>query len=158
MTAHQSSRHLGPPLPPLLFLGCLAGGVLLNIFWPIAFIVPSRRVSLALFFIFFALAVSLGGWALAQMHRAATPHHPRATPTALVRSGPFRFTRNPLYLALLLVLFAFAVLVNSVWLVIAVPVLFILLNTIAIPREETTLATLFGDEYAEYRRRVRRWL
>jgi protein-S-isoprenylcysteine O-methyltransferase Ste14 len=158
LTVHQSSRHLGLPLPPLLFLGCLAGGVLLNIFWPIEFIVPSFRISLGLFFLFFALAVGLSGSALSQMHRAATPHHPRATPRALVRTGPFRFTRNPLYLALLLVLSAFAVLANSVWLVIAVPVLFILFNTIAIPREEATLAALFGDEYAEYRRTVRRWL
>lgn len=155
---HHSATGLGLPLPPLLFLGCLAAGVLLHVFWPIDFIVPSRGVSLALFFLFFAWAVGLAGWALAQMHRAATPHHPRATPTTLVRSGPFRFTRNPLYLALLLLLSAFAVLVNSVWLVIAVPVLFLLLNTIAIPREEAILGSLFGDEYAEYRRRVRRWL
>jgi len=150
--------HLGFPLPPLLFLACLFIGVLLHIFLPLPFIVPSFRISAGLALFLFALAVALAASALVHMRRAGTPHHPRATPQALVRSGPFRRTRNPLYLALLLVLSAFALLLNSVWLVLAVPVLFTLLSTLVIPREEATLTRLFGDEYAEYRRRVRRWL
>ncbi len=92
------------------------------------------------------------------MHRAGTTHHPTGTPSALVSSGPFRLTRNPLYLSLLLMLAGFAALLNSVWLILAVPVLFLLLNVFIVPREEAILNQLFAGQYSAYCRRVRRWL
>lgn len=156
-TSPSDAPQLGFPLPPLLFLSCLFAGGLLQFFRPLPF-VPGLEASLCFALPLFAAAVLLGVSGLKTMKRAGTPHHPAATPRALVTSGPFRHSRNPLYLALLLVLTGFAFLLDSVWLVISVPLLLLLLNTLVVPREEATLAALFGAEYDGYRHRVRRWL
>lgn len=152
----HASAH-GVPLPPVLFLSCLIGGGLLHLLWPRHFIFPSFWASFWSGLTLFAGATILGASTLSFMRRAGTPHHPRATPRVLVRDGPFRRTRNPLYLALVIILTGFGFLLNSLWLVLAVPVLVTLLTVFVIRREEVTLEALFGSQYIEYRRQVRRW-
>jgi protein-S-isoprenylcysteine O-methyltransferase Ste14 len=78
--------------------------------------------------------------------------------TALVAAGPFRFSRNPLYVALTLVYVALALLTNALWvLVLIVPVLFVTHYGV-VRREERYLEAKFGDAYRAYRSRVRRYL
>lgn len=146
------------PLPPMLFLSCLVAGGLAQLLWPLDFVLTSFGARLESSLFLFISAVSLVVSALTLMRRAGTTYDPVGTPTVLVTAGPFRYSRNPLYLALLLTLAAFAALLNSVWLILAMPVLFLLLNTLVIPREEATLNQLFGAAYAGYCGRVRRWL
>ena len=78
--------------------------------------------------------------------------------TALVASGPFRVTRNPLYLALTLVYVGAALIVDRVWPLALLPVVIGVLQWAVIRREEAHLSGRFGDAYAAYRRRVPRWL
>ena len=100
----------------------------------------------------------LVAWALGLFRRRGTTFEPFGRPAALVTDGPYRFSRNPMYLALLLVLLGCAVLAGSA-LTFTAPVGFLLaMNATQIPREEAALEAAFGPAYLAYRRRVRRWL
>ena len=90
-----------------------------------------------------------------RMRTTVLPHH--AT-TALVTSGPFRFTRNPLYLALGLVLTGLALAVNSMAMAVMIAPWALVMRYGVIAREEHYLEGKFGEEYRAYCRRVRRWL
>ena len=104
------------------------------------------------------IAVAVGG--VMSFRRAKTTVNPLKpeTSSALVSIGVYSFTRNPMYLGMVLVLFAWAVFLSSIWSLIG-PVLFALFITrFQIIPEERALDALFGAPYAEYRKRVRRWL
>ena len=109
--------------------------------------------------LFLALVgLGLGAWALRTFHRSGTTHDPFGTPSALVKDGPYRFSRNPMYVGLALVLFGAAVYAGSLVMFLA-PVAFILVsNRLAIAREEKLLDGIFGRDYQDFKRRVRRWL
>jgi protein-S-isoprenylcysteine O-methyltransferase Ste14 len=85
------------------------------------------------------------------------PTKPGAT-SSLVTGGVFRFSRNPMYLSLLLYLLAWAVFLSNGLALILVPVFVIYMNRFQIEPEERALSSLFGPEYASYQARVRRWL
>ncbi len=104
------------------------------------------------------LVVGVAG--MVSFWRAKTTINP-TTPTAtsaLVTSGVFRFTRNPMYLSLLLYLLAWAVYLSSLLALLFVPVFVLYINQFQIKPEERALSSLFGQDYAAYRERVRRWL
>jgi protein-S-isoprenylcysteine O-methyltransferase Ste14 len=105
-----------------------------------------------------AIAVALGAWAIAEMKRHGTTIHPGETPTRLVTSGPFRFTRNPLYLTHLFFIAGVALAMNSLWFLAGVVVQALLLDRLIIVREESVIRERFGDEYGQYVRAVRRWI
>ena len=116
------------------------------------------RVAVALVLVSVGLVVGLAG--MVSFWRAKTtinPTKPAAT-SSLVTGGVFRFTRNPMYLSLLLYLLAWAVYLSNVSAVLFVPVLVLYLNQFQIKPEERALSSLFGPEYAAYKARVRRWL
>ena len=92
------------------------------------------------------------------MKRLKTPIQPGQIPARLVTTGPFRFTRNPLYVALLLVLTALAIMENSLWLAFGTGALWLLLDRLVVVREEVQIRQTFGSEYSAYAARVRRWL
>jgi len=77
---------------------------------------------------------------------------------ALVTGGPYRFSRNPIYLGFVLILAGFPLFSGTVWGAILVPVLILNLNNLVIQHEEAYLEKKFGEAYAGYRSRVRRWL
>ncbi len=104
------------------------------------------------------LGVALPGAALFRFNRAGTPHDPYAHPEALVVAGPYRFTRNPMYLGVTLVLLGLAVWFGT-WPYFLAPPLFMLTIRLAfIPREERRLEATFGQAYLDYKARVRRWI
>jgi protein-S-isoprenylcysteine O-methyltransferase Ste14 len=78
--------------------------------------------------------------------------------TKFITEGPFRFTRNPLYLSLLLVMGSICVFVNSAWHFIALVLLFLIFNFGVVAREEQYLENSFGEEYIQYKNRIRRWV
>lgn len=92
------------------------------------------------------------------LRRSGTPVHPDRPTTAIVKDGPFRFTRNPLYLSLMLLYGGLSVLFNSLWPLILLPLLFAAFHFGMVLREERYLERKFGEEYLGYRSRVRRWL
>ena len=96
-----------------------------------------------------------GVLAFRRHHTTVLPFH-RAR--SLVRSGPYRFTRNPMYLGMVLVNVGGALALNAVWPILLLPVAIAFLVVTVIRKEEAHLAQAFPDEYAAYRARVRRWL
>ena len=87
-----------------------------------------------------------------------TPFDPSKPAIVIVQDGPFRISRNPMYLSLLILLLGIAVLTGSLWMFLAVPLLFFILDIGAVKPEEKYLEQKFGEEYHAYRSAVRRWL
>jgi len=92
------------------------------------------------------------------MHRAGTNVRPDRPATALVTGGPFRFSRNPLYLSLITLYVGITLLFDALWpLILLVPVL-AFVHWGIVKREEHYLELKFGDAYRDYKTRVRRWI
>lgn len=103
------------------------------------------------------LAFAIGGLALREMRRARTTFHPGRSATALVQSGVFSRTRNPMYLSLALVILGLAIGTANPWMAVMAPLFMIYLQERVVRREEAYLGARFGEAYAAYRKRVRRW-
>jgi protein-S-isoprenylcysteine O-methyltransferase Ste14 len=140
--------------PPLILAVVLAVAWLLDRLVPVQIGPPLGRAGLVVM----ALGVALAGCALALMLRTRTDPRPDRPDQALVRSGPFRVTRNPIYLGLLVFAVGLALRWASLWGWLAVAAAFVLLDRLVVAREERYLRARFGDDYAEYAARVRRWL
>ena len=132
--------------------------MLMQSLWPAEIADYSFVTGMAIGSVALLLAGTLAGWGIWEMKRLSTSIEPGKTPARLVTSGPFRFSRNPLYLALLLILTGIAVMSNSMWLAFGVGVLRLLLDRLVVAREETMIKRTFGVEYSVYIARVRRWL
>jgi protein-S-isoprenylcysteine O-methyltransferase Ste14 len=99
------------------------------------------------------------GWRSVRLfRRSGQSENPWKPTTEIVDRGPFRFTRNPMYLQMLLVCVGFAVILSNGWILLLTPVAGWLLQRLAILPEEAYLERKFGDTYLAYKRRVRRWL
>jgi protein-S-isoprenylcysteine O-methyltransferase Ste14 len=143
-------------LPPLIYLVPLALGLLLHAIRPIA-LVPralSRVVGPALI----AMALMVGASAFATLRQAGTPTDPREATTTIVVAGPYRVTRNPIYLAFALLYAGITVLVNTLWAALLLPCVLVIMRRGVIDREERYLQRRFGDDYLRYKARVRRWI
>jgi protein-S-isoprenylcysteine O-methyltransferase Ste14 len=145
-------------LPPLIFLASLALAALLEATLPFA-LLPLPRVfgyGLGALLVLAGLILLLLG---ARRFNAAGTNIPPTLPaTALVVTGPYRWSRNPLYLAMIVMYVGLGIAALSLWaLLLAVP-LILLLNYGVIIREEAYLERKFGAEYRAYRARVRRWI
>ncbi len=110
----------------------------------------------ALGLLFAALTLLIGAFVV--FRRARTPVEPWKQTRAIVADGPYAFSRNPIYLAFLLIQLAYAVARPNVWGALLLPLSVAALHWAVIVREERYLEQLFGDEYRTYRARVRRWL
>jgi len=111
--------------------------------------VGMRGGRLLLGWILAGAGVALAASAIALFRRASTSPVPNQPTTALVAQGPYRFTRNPMYVALL---------ANSWWPLVVLPVVLMVIRWRVIAREEAYLERKFGDAYRAYTTRVRRWL
>lgn len=142
--------------PPVYFLGALGLQFLARTDLPlVTWSLPySRPASTALG----ALALVWIGWAFTRFRASETPVDPFAQPVALIREGPYRFSRNPLYLGLTLLLVAHAVRTQALGPFLVVPLFVLVVQRRFVVPEERRLADAFGAEYEAYRRSVRRWL
>lgn len=106
------------------------------------------------------LCVGVAGfaWMVVTMTRARTPIHNAKTPTKLVETGPFRFTRNPMYLFGSTGYAGVALLMVLPWSLALLPVVLAVLHHGVVLREESYLARKFGEAYAAYKARVPRWI
>ena len=84
--------------------------------------------------------------------------HPRSISTQIFKDGPFKFSRNPIYLAMVILLIGFGLTFNSFWFLYAGLTIFIMLHYGVIIPEENYLEKEFGKDYLEYKKSVRRWL
>jgi protein-S-isoprenylcysteine O-methyltransferase Ste14 len=104
------------------------------------------------------VAVLLSGSAVFLFRRAGTTPNPTRPTTTLVVRGPYRFTRNPMYVGFALLYMGVTLLVNSAWPFVFFPVMITLLDRLVIVREEAYLEAKFGDAYRSYKAQVRRWI
>jgi protein-S-isoprenylcysteine O-methyltransferase Ste14 len=102
--------------------------------------------------------VAVGGAALLRFRAHGTTHDPHGLPSALVTTGPYRLSRNPMYLGLLLGLLGVGVLRGTVPFLAVPPLLFLVLRARYVPYEEARMARRFGDAYLDWKSRTRRWL
>ncbi|MGQ0536975.1 MAG: methyltransferase family protein [Methanobacteriota archaeon] len=142
--------------PPLFFLVPLVVLSLVDLVWPTTVLSGPARWLVGGGLV--AAWLGLQGWAYLVMRRAGTTPLPARPTTAIVERGPYRFTRNPMYVGFALGTVGFAVLADSAWALLAVPVGILGVTYGAIRREERYLERKFGAPYIEYRRRVRRWI
>jgi protein-S-isoprenylcysteine O-methyltransferase Ste14 len=145
------------PQPPLIFFACLLAGWGLGLLRPLETGLPPafRYLACGLLWLW---SGALGIWGLLTFRRLGTTHEPNGVPTALIETGPFLYSRNPLYVALCALLAGFGLLLDSVWPLALTPVLVVLLDRLVIAKEEQRLRAQFGDAYLSYQQRVGRWL
>ena len=145
--------------PPLLFLGALALGCLLSLVIPVGPRLASPNGSaVAVGLTFVALGFALAAFSARAFHRAGTEIVPGRPANALVTTGPYKITRNPIYIGLVLVYFGLALVMTSIWvLLLLIPVLMILQQGVVLP-EEAYLKRHFGAAYRKYQAHVPRWL
>ncbi len=142
--------------PPLIFLGYLVGGLILH--WANPFSLPQGWALRAVAAVALVGGVLLALTALAQIKKAHTTPDLSQPSTALVRTGPYRFTRNPIYLGFLLIYLGFTLLAGTLWGILLSPFLIWTVTHTVIHAEEAYLESKFGDEYRAYAARVRQWL
>jgi protein-S-isoprenylcysteine O-methyltransferase Ste14 len=154
MSKQDTAGVIAPP--PLIYLAGLIIGLGLGYLGPTPFLPRSLAYGLG------AVLILVGAWimipARRMMLRAGTPIRPTIPTTALVTTGPFRFTRNPLYLGTTLFYLGIAVAARSLWALVLLLVVFAVMQRGVIDREEHYLERKFGADYVRYKERVRRWI
>ncbi len=144
------------PIPPVFFLLALLLQWGLHVFFPVVRLVPEAWAAVGLVPIVFGVGVVL--FAARQFAKANTAIKPFDLPSALVTSGVFRVSRNPIYVAMVVILVGGALAWGTVTPFLVPPVLAWLLSRRFIVMEEARLSETFGASYEQYKGRVRRWL
>ncbi|EEA03518.1 Isoprenylcysteine carboxyl methyltransferase [Burkholderia sp. H160] len=142
--------------PPFVYLGAIVLGVLLHFASPVRLVPHSVSGPLGGSAVLAAVVLFL--WAVRTLRAAGTPVPGNRPTTTIVRKGPFRYSRNPIYLAFSLLQFGLALWVNSLWLLVTLMPAVALMSFVVIPREEHYLESRFPSEYLPYKASVRRWL
>lgn len=142
--------------PPLFYVAAIGTGALLRRSMPltIGWDVPRMIAAWA----FIGLFAALMAWSFVWFARHRTTIIPNQPANALVRRGPFRFTRNPLYLAMALLAIGAGLWLNTWWVLILLVPAIALVDRLVIAREEAYLRRRFGAEYDAFTAQVRRWL
>jgi protein-S-isoprenylcysteine O-methyltransferase Ste14 len=143
--------------PPVAWIVALIAGVAADWLYPLRFVpasVPGAWVGGAIFALAFALAI----WAIVTIRKAGTQVETYKPTTTIVANGPYRFTRNPIYLGMVLGLIGLAIAFDSLWILVTLVLFYLVIRYGVVAREETYLERKFGDVYLGYRSRVRRWL
>jgi protein-S-isoprenylcysteine O-methyltransferase Ste14 len=155
----ESDMNTRPPIaipPPILVVVLMVIAGLLAVFFPLpAIAIPFHGFVGTLLV---AIGIGIGAAGFATFKQFGTPVRPGAEPAQLVMTGPFQFTRNPMYLGLLIVLIAAFFVSQSPYFLVPPVLFFLVIDFRMIPFEERLLADRFGEEYEAYRKRVRRWI
>ena len=105
-----------------------------------------------------ALGMGLLAWAMLTFRRARTAILPSNPASTIVTNGPYRISRNPMYVGLTLVYIGLSLLTRMAWPLVLLPIVLAALYVFVIRREERYLRAAFGEEYRMYQQRVRRWI
>jgi protein-S-isoprenylcysteine O-methyltransferase Ste14 len=151
------SDHAPVRVPaPFIYAGFILVALLLHKLLPLPAPVPGIMRGLGSAAVVGGLV--LGVFAVVRMRRAHTPVSPHQPTTRLVTDGPFRFTRNPIYLGFLLIYLGFTFLAGTLWGIVLAPLAPVSVNYLVIGAEESYLHAKFADQYAKYKSRVRKWI
>ncbi|MFN3716328.1 MAG: methyltransferase family protein [Thiobacillus sp.] len=144
-------------LPPAPYAAALFGGWWLDRRWqPLPW--DDGVVSGLLGWVWLGVGLALFGWTLWTFHRHRTTVNPYAAASVLCTDGPFRYTRNPIYLGDWFILVGVALILNTVWPLLFAPLVWAMLRYGVIRHEEAHLEAKFGETYRVYKAKVRRWV
>lgn len=141
--------------PPIVFLAAILLGIALNRAWPFRFVPAGIQ--------FLGLVAALGSvllfvLSLREFRAAGTSVRGTERTTAIVRTGPYRFSRNPIYVSFTLLVLGLSIWWNDFWLLVTLVPAVGVIAAVVIPKEEWFLEHNFHDQYASYKAAVRRWL
>jgi protein-S-isoprenylcysteine O-methyltransferase Ste14 len=156
----SSKGQLSIPLPvPWVYVLVYLAGI------PLERLVPLRspiqladRTTLAAGLATFALGAAIAAWGWITFHRAGTTRVPGESSSELVTWGPYRFTRNPMYLGLAIAYVGEALIQRQLWPFLLLSLVIAYVNWIVIPVEQAKLTEVFGERYVRYQGEVRRWI
>lgn len=143
--------------PPLLYLGALLVLVALRWAWPVP-ILASASLALGVGAALGVAALALGFWAVLTMRSAGTNVDPHRESTTIVTAGPFRYTRNPIYVGFDLLFVGITLALNDGWGLVLLAPLLVVMHVGVIRREERYLERKFGGDYLRYKNDVARYV
>jgi protein-S-isoprenylcysteine O-methyltransferase Ste14 len=142
--------------PPLVYAGYLVGALVLN--WGVPFPLRSFPVASSIGMSLVVAGFALGAFAMSRMLQAHTSPDPHRPTTTLITDGPYRLSRNPIYLGFMAIYLGFTVFAGTLWGVLLSPFLIWTITRAVIRPEEAYLRIRFDSVYLQYQSRVRRWL
>jgi protein-S-isoprenylcysteine O-methyltransferase Ste14 len=155
MADEQDNPGIRVP-PPLLYLLALLLGLLLDRRAQVPFL--PRGVARVLGWPLVGGGMALAAWFIRTMRGADTTIRTDKPVSSLVQNGPFRYSRNPGYVALTMIYAGIAVRRNTLWAILFLPLVLYVIQREVIEREERYLERTFGEEYVKYKAQVRRWI
>jgi protein-S-isoprenylcysteine O-methyltransferase Ste14 len=155
--ADQLDRANAVVRPPIALLAAFLASLLVDWLYPLK-LLPASVPTLLLGGFIFIDGLALAVWAITTIRRAGTRVETTQPTTTIVADGPYRFSRNPIYLAMGLGLVGLAIGFNTVWILVALAAFYLVVRYGVIAREEAYLERKFGALYLDYKSRVRRWL
>lgn len=159
MTRATPRRHPGVHVPPpIIYAAGFLAGWLLQRWRPLPITAGTSFVREAAALACFVVWMALMFWAMATFRRARTAILPIRPASRIVTGGPYRFTRNPMYLSLVMLYLGLTLAINSIWPALLLPLVVLVIDRAVIQREERYLGEAFPGDYSTYRQRVRRWL
>ena len=142
--------------PPLILLGFVLVGLALEYLWPAPLLAQTAQYVVAAVLVAVAFLIAIPTFV--QFAKAKTHVDPYKPVTAIITKGPFRWTRNPLYLGMAIIQLGIAAAVDGTWIAVLIIPTIAVLNAGVIAREERYLEQKFGEEYLAYKAAVRRWV
>jgi protein-S-isoprenylcysteine O-methyltransferase Ste14 len=149
-------RGLRVPVPWVFVLVYLMGVALENLL-PLGVRETAPSATPLVGSVLFCLGAAFAGWGWWLFHKAGTTRVPGQASTTLVTSGPYRLTRNPMYVGLGVAYLGEAGILRHAWPILLLPLIGVYLNWVIVPVEEARLLEVFGRAYETYREKVRRW-
>ncbi|MBU4529679.1 MAG: isoprenylcysteine carboxylmethyltransferase family protein [Hoeflea sp.] len=143
------------PWPPLLLVGLSLAAIGLNLGVPMPLMLPGARM---LGGVLIGAAIGIDLWAMRTLHEARTTILPNRGSSHLVTHGPFSYSRNPIYLANMVLMIGIGFLSLNAWFLVLAVINGILTHFLAVRREENHLIAKFGYQFETYCRKVRRWI
>lgn len=154
-TQHRGGPTRGLLRPPLVFLAAILVGIAVNRLRPLGFVPSPLRPAGA---VLAACAVALFALSFREFRAAGTSVRGSSRTTTIVRTGPYRFSRNPIYVSFVVLLIGLAIWLDNLWLCVTLLPAAAFIVRVVVPREERYLERYFRDEYSSYRAAVRRFL
>ncbi len=155
MTEKKDTPNVIAP-PPIIFLsGLLLGGF---VTWHHPFPILSNTIAIALGVLLVVTGIGVIATTWRQMNAAKTNIEPWKPTTAILDSGLYSISRNPIYVAMIIIYLGVTFLFNSIWYLPFLPITILFIYFGVILREEKYLESKFGEDYLDYKKRVRRWI
>jgi protein-S-isoprenylcysteine O-methyltransferase Ste14 len=142
--------------PPLIYLVGLVAGYFLERKYPLASL--PRNLSIAAGIVLVAAGFAVARSGALTIWKANSSIIPMRPTTAIVSDGVYRFTRNPMYVGMVVIYVGIALLIRSPWALVLLPLVVLLVDRLVIAKEERYLAGKFGQPYLAYKSKVRRWI